>query len=364
MLELYTNNDMDAPTRIIQYSLNKEQKMESISVVGVDLAKNVIQLHAVDAVGKVILKKAVRRSGFLAFFANLPCCLIGMEACSSSHYWARELTKLGHQVKLMAPQFVKPYVKSNKNDANDAEAICEAVTRPSMRFVAQKSQEQQALLLIHRERDGAVRDRTALINRIRATLAEFGVAVPVGPWRLNKWFAQEFSEQCAHLPETLQRHILRMKARLTLLESEITVYDQEIDSLSKINPLCQKLERVPGIGRLTASALVASIGSGKEFDSGRQLSAWLGLVPKQHSSGGKSKLLGISKRGDSYLRRLFIHGARAVYRHLNPKRKLTTWLNELSCRAHKNVVIVALANKLARIAWSLLAKDQEYVETI
>ena len=249
-----------------------------------------IQLHAVDAVGKVILKKAVRRSGFLAFFANLPCCLIGMEACSSSHYWARELTKLGHQVKLMAPQFVKPYVKSNKNDANDAEAICEAVTRPSMRFVAQKSQEQQALLLIHRERDGAVRDRTALINRIRATLAEFGVAVPVGPWRLNKWFAQEFSAHCAHLPETLQRHILRMKARLTLLESEITAYDQEIDSLSKINPLCQKLERVPGIGRLTASALVASIGSGKEFDSGRQLSAWLGLVPKQHSSGGKSKL--------------------------------------------------------------------------
>lgn len=335
--------------------------MENITVVGIDLAKNIFQIHAVNGYGVVVIKRALKRVSVLKFFANLPPCLIGMEACASAHFWARELTKQGHTVKLMAPQFVKPYVKSNKNDVNDAEGICEAVSRPNMRFVALKSEEQQALLLVHRERDGIIKERTALINRIRATLAEFGIVVAVGPRKLSAWFAQELQTQ-ETLPEALLRHIHRMKARLNQLETDLALYDREIDMASRDNEQCRRLEQVPGIGRLTASALVATVGSGHEFKSGRQLSAWLGLVPKQCSSGGKTRLLGISKRGDGYLRRLFIHGARAVLRHMNPDRRVTEWLGSLSGRAHKNVVIVALANKLARIAWSLLANRTDYRE--
>ncbi len=337
--------------------------MDNISVVGIDLAKNVFQIHGVDRKGKVVVRKMLRRAKFLGFFVNIPRCIIGMEACSSAHYWARELEKLGHTVKLMAPQYVKPYVKSNKNDANDAEAICEAVTRPNMRFVTVKNEEQQAVLLVHRERDGIVKERTSLINRIRATLAEFGIAIPVGPRRLHSWFAEDFSSAESMLPNLMVHHVQRMKQRLNQLESDLDVLEKEITLSSKSNALCQRLEAVPGIGRLTASALVASIGDGKEFKSGRQLSAWLGLVPKQSSSGGKPRLLGISKRGDGYLRRLFIHGARAVIRHMNPNRKITVWLRDLECRAHKNVVIVALANKLARIAWSMLANGTDYDES-
>lgn len=337
--------------------------MDKVAVVGLDLAKNVFQVHGSDKLGRKVFNKSLRRGSVIKFFAKLPPCLIGMEACGSSNYWGRTLSELGHEVKLMPPQYVKPYVKTNKNDAADAEAICEAVTRPSMRFVSVKTEEQQALLLIHRERDGLMRDRTALINRLRATLSEFGVTAPSGPSRLNKWFQDVYGDRESELPELMCRHIQRMRLRLNELERCIADLDEEIDQEIKRNEACLRLLDVPGIGRLTASALVASIGNGHAFKSGRQLSAWLGLVPRQHSSGGKTVLRGISKRGDAYLRRMLIHGARAVLRHLNPKRvMLTRWLSELSARANMNVVIVALANKLARIAWALLSKGSRYIE--
>lgn len=336
--------------------------MNKISVVGIDLAKAIFQVHAIDKDGKVLERKALRRSKLLNYFSNISPCLIGVEACSSAHYWARKLEGLGHQVKLMAPQYVKPYVKTNKSDANDAEAICEAVTRPNMRFVTPKSEEQQALLLIHRERDGIVKERTALINRIRATLSEFGIVIPVGPRHLHNWFLNGLADAEKQMPEMLVQHVMRMKSRLNQLERDLDVLKKAVNQAGQSNELCRRLEAVPGIGRLTASAVVASIGDGKSFTSGRQFSAWLGLVPKQNSSGGKQRLMGISKRGDGYLRRLFIHGARAVIRHMNPERPITEWLTALSCRSHKNVVIVALANKLARIAWALLSKDVAYRE--
>ncbi len=338
--------------------------MDNVSTVGLDLAKNVFQVHCADEKGRCIQSKVIRRSQLLRFFATLKPCLVGMEACGSSHYWARELKLLGHDVRLMAPQYVKAYVKTNKNDAADAEAICEAVTRPGMRFVDIKTEEQQAILLLHRDREGLTRDRTALINRLRATLAEFGVTAPSGPQRLNRWFREDYSGYGVRLPGLVERQVERMRTRLRGLESEIAALDVEIDLTSRSNEACQRLEAVPGIGRLTASAVVATVGKGQSFKSGRQFAAWLGLVPRQYSSGGKPRLLGISKRGDGYLRRLLIHGARAVIRHMNPKRAVTGWLAQLSTRAHHNVVIVALANKLARIAWAILYKERAYSEAL
>ncbi len=231
-----------------------------------------------------------------------------------------------------------------------------------MRFVDIKSVDQQSVLLLHRERDGLTKERTALINRFRATLAEFGVVIPVGAHRLKHWMASDYSMVESELSPIMQRHIQRMQGRLRELEKVISELDQELNSYSKNTEACQRLEAVPGIGRLTATAVVASIGNGKCFMNARQFSAWLGLVPKQHSSGGKTCLLGISKRGDAYLRRMFIHGARAVLRHMNPKRLVTNWLSELSARRHRNVVIVALANKLARIAWAMLYHHRSYDE--
>lgn len=334
--------------------------MKAITVVGVDLAKSVFQIHCADKDGHLIQSKAIKRVQFLRFFSNLKPCLVGMEACGSAHHWARELQAMGHDVRLIAPQFVKAYVKSNKNDAVDAEAICEAVTRPGMRFVGIKSVDQQAILLLHRERDGVTKERTSLINRIRSTLAEFGIAAPTGPHRLKQWFKADYADVEPSLSGLMQRHIQRMLGRLRELEEAITVLDEELDNNSKHTEACRRLEEVPGIGRLTASAIVASIGDGRSFKNGRQFAASLGLVPKQYSSGGKTRLMGISKRGDGYLRRMLIHGARAVLRHMNPKRAVTSWLHELSIRRHRNVVIVAMANKLARIAWALLYHHRHY----
>ncbi len=337
--------------------------MERVSMIGLDLAKNIFQVHAVDKRGHCILRKSLRRAQVSAFFAQLPACIVGMEACSSSHYWGRVIASCGHEVKLIPPQYVKPYVKTNKNDAADAEAICEATSRPHMRFVELKSPEQQSILLIHRERDGLMKDRTALINRLRATLGEFGIAVPSGPARLKQWFRDSYGIDEELLPVLMQRHIQRMRARWAELESCIAELDNEIDEHVKQNEACKRLLEVPGIGRLTASALVASVGNALAFKNGRQLSAWLGLVPNQHSSGGKTVLRGISKRGDAYLRRMLIHGARAVLRHIGTKRNaVSNWLYALSTRANRNVVIVAMANKLARIAWALLNKGQRYME--
>lgn len=336
--------------------------MKELNVVGIDLAKSVFHVHGTDSTGKVCVRRKLNRSSVLKFFTTLKPCLVGMEACGGSHYWARELIKLGHEVRLIPPQYVKPYVKTNKSDAIDAEAICEAVTRPTMRYVDIKSENQQAILLIHRDREGLVRDRTALINRIRATLGEFGLAVPTGPRNLHKWFEQRYSEAESRLPVITAQQVHRMMDRLKFIESEVAGLDRQIELQGQRDEAVKRLEEIPGVGRLTASALVATVGRAQSFKSGRQFSAWLGLVPRQHSTGGRPRLIGISKRGDAYLRRMLIHGARAVLRHMNPRRPVTAWLRQLQSRCHRNTVIVALANKLARIVWALLTKGERYQE--
>lgn len=330
-----------------------------ITTVGIDLAKSVFQVHVVDQHGKVALKKQLKRGQVVQFFANLPTCLIGMEACGSAHYWARKLEALGHTVKLMAPQFVKPYVKTNKHDAADAEAICEAVRRPNMRFVPIKNVEQQAVLALHRVRQGWIKARTAQANQIRGLLSEFGLIVPQGIGHITKRVPALLDEAKEELPGPFRELMLRLLDHFKELDRQVSEMDHQIEQWHRANALSRKLEKIPGIGPITASALVASVGDAKNFANGRQLAAWLGLVPKQHSSGGKTNLQGISKRGDTYLRTLLIHGARAVIRQIERK-NVQGWLGKLLGRRNKNVAAVALANKNARIAWALLAHDRNF----
>jgi len=332
-----------------------------ITTVGIDLAKNVIQVHGVDERGKAVLKKSLKRVQVLPFFANLPVCLIGMEACGSAHHWARKLQTLGHTVKLMAPQFVKPYVKTNKNDAADAEAICEAVTRPTMRFVPVKNGEQQAVLALHRARQGFVKARTAQANQIRGLLAEYGITIPQGINHIATHLRDILEDWENGLPGVFRQLIDRLGAHLKELDQQVRELEVQIQVWHRANDASRKLAEIPGIGPITASALVASIGDAKAFDDGRQLAAWLGIVPRQHSTGGKQTLLGISKRGDTYLRTLLIHGARAVIRIAERKANYAgSWLAGVMGRRNKNVAAVALANKNARIVWALLAHDRKY----
>ena len=332
-----------------------------ITTIGIDLAKNVFQVHGADARGKPVLKKGLKRTQMLAFFANLTPCLIGMEACGSAHYWARKLEGLGHTVKLMAPQFVKPYVKTNKNDAADAEAICEAVTRPTMRFVPVKTVEQQAVLSLHRARQGFVKARTAQANQIRGLLAEYGLVIPQGIGHIAKNLPEILEDGENGLPGAFRQLIDRLGAYLKELDRQVHELEAQIQVWHRANPTSLKLAKIPGVGPLTASAMVATVGDATNFTNGRQLTAWIGIVPRQHSSGGKQTLLGISKRGDSYLRTLLIHGARAVIRLAKNKPGYGgSWLAGILQRRHKNVAAVALASKNARIAWALLAKDREY----
>lgn len=331
-----------------------------ITTIGIDLAKNVFQVHGVDARGKVVLKKALKRAQMAAFFANLPPCLVGMEACAGAHHWARKLQSLGHTVRLMAPQFVKPYVKGNKNDAADAQAICEAVARPSMRFVAIKSIEQQAVLALHRVRQGWVKSRTAQANQIRGLLGEYGLILPQGIAHIAKRVPVLIEDASNELPGALRALLVRLLDQLKALEQQLAQLEAQIKAWHRDSDASRRLEQVPGIGPLTASALVASIGEARSFNNGRQVAAWLGLVPRQHSSGGKPTLLGISKRGDSYLRTLLIHGARAVILAARRKPDRGGWLRDLLRRRNPNVAAVALANKNARIAWALLAHERSY----
>jgi len=332
-----------------------------ITTVGIDLAKNVIQVHGMDERGKAVLKKQIKRTQVASFFANLAPCLIGMEACGSAHHWARKLESLGHTVKLMAPQFVKPYVKTNKNDAADAEAICEAVSRPNMRFVPTKSGEQQAVLALHRARQGFVKARTAQANQIRGLLAEFGIVIPQGIGHIAKRLADILEDGENDLPGAFRQLLQRLGEHLKELDRQVGELEVQIQAWHRESAASKKLEQIPGIGPITASALVASIGDAKNFEDGRQLAAWLGLVPRQNSSGGKQTLLGISKRGDIYLRTLLIHGARAVIRVAERKANhADSWLAHLMVRRNKNVATVALANKNARIVWALLAHNREY----
>jgi transposase len=329
-----------------------------ITTIGIDLAKEVFQIHGVDVHGKVVLRKQLRRGEMAKFFANLAPCLIGMEACGSAHHWARKLEGFGHTIKLMAPQFVKPYVKTNKNDVADAEAICEAVGRPNMRFVPIKNIEQQAILSVHRARQGFVKARTAQGNQIRGLLCEFGIVIPQGIQSIIKRIPEILEDGNNGLPGTMRRLIARLTDHLKEIDRHVIELEAQITLWHRQSEASRKLAEIPGLGPITASAIVATIGDAKEFKNGRQLAAWLGLVPKQNSSGGKQMLLGISKRGDTYLRTLLIHGARAVIQFAERNRAPEDWLIKLMARRNKNVAAVALANKNARIIWALLAKGR------
>jgi len=332
-----------------------------LTTIGIDLAKNVFQVHGVDERGKAVLKKQLKREQMAAFFANLAPCLIGMEACGSAHFWANKLQAMGHTVKLMAPQFVKPYVKTNKNDAADAEAICEAVSRPNMRFVPIKQAEQQAVLALHRARQGFVKARTAQANQIRGLLAEYGIIIPQGIAHIGKRLPEILEDGENGLPGVFRHLIARLGDHLKELDRQAQELEGQIQVWHSENAASRKLAQIPGIGPITASALVASIGNARNFENGRQLAAWLGLVPRQNSSGGKQTLLGISKRGDTYMRTLLIHGARAVIRVAERKAAHAgSWLAGVMGRRNKNVAAVALANKNARIVWALLAQDRDY----
>jgi transposase len=331
-----------------------------ITTVGVDLAKNIFQVHGVNEQGKAVLRKQLRREQLVAFFANLPACLIGIEACGGAHHWARKLQACGHTVRLMAPQFVKPYVKGNKTDAADAEAICEAVSRPSMRFVPLKDVEQQATLALHRVRQSFVKARTAQANQIRGLLSEFGLVVQRGIKFVLERVPGVLEDAENSLPGNFRALIARLLEHFRYLASQVAETEESIRAWHRSSDLSKRLEKIPGIGALTASALAATIGNARNFDNGRQLAAWLGLVPRQHSSGGKPTLLGMSKRGDAYLRTLLIHGARSVIHWARRSGNRESWLAKLIDRRNANVAAVALANKNARIVWALLAHDRHF----
>jgi transposase len=333
----------------------------NITTIGIDLAKALFQIHGVNERGKAVLRKQLKRAQLLSFLANIPACLIGMEACGGAHYWARKLIELGHTVKLMAPQFVKPYVKTNKNDAADAEAICEAVARPNMRFVPIKNTEQQALLALHRSRQGFVKERTAQVNQLRGFLAEFGLVLPIGIKQFEKQLPEVLENAENSFPGLSRELFGRLFEHFRALDRHVKELEAKIQSWHREDAASQRLQRIPGIGPITASALVASIGDANAFENGRQLAAWLGLVPRQSSSGGKNQLLGISKRGDTYLRTLLIHGARSVLRCVDKQSEHTaSWLQKLAARRNANIAAVALANKNARVVWALLAHSRDY----
>jgi transposase len=329
-----------------------------IKAIGLDLAKNVFQVHGVDEQDRPVLRRALKRAQVVEFFTRLEACLVGMEACASAHFWARKLQGLGHTVRLIAPKFVKPYVKTNKNDARDAEAICEALLRPSMRFVAVKTVEQQGLLALHRLRRGLIDSRTALVNQLRGLLAEFGVVVGTGRTRFEQALPRLIQDEHEEVPVLLREVLEPMREQLLAINRRIAELETRIAAWHRQNPASRRAAEVPGVGLLTATAAVATIGDPKVFDSGRGFAAWLGITPGQHGSGGKQRLLGISKRGDTSLRTLFIHGARSVIRAHRPG--TNAWLDELLVRRPKNVAVVALAHRNARTVWALLASGEHY----
>ncbi len=329
--------------------------------IGLDLAKQVFQIHGVDAQEKTVCRKQLRRHQVIDFFRKLEPCLIGMEACASSHYWARTLQTMGHTVKLIAPQFVKPYVKTNKNDANDAEAICEAMSRPSMRFVPIKTVEQQDLQALHRIRSELIHQRTAKVNQTRGLLGEYGLVVAFRLDCLRKALPVLLEDAENGLTAQFRVLLQGLQDDLVGLDERLKTLDQAMQRQANENAAAKKLQQLRGIGPITATALVAAIGNAKDFKQGRDLSAWVGLVPRQHSSGGKDRLLGISKRGDTYLRTLLIHGARAVIKTAaNKDDRLSQWIQGLCARRNKNIAAVALANKTLRMAWALLVSDVDY----
>jgi transposase len=327
-----------------------------IATIGLDLAKHVFQLHGVGPDGCVILRRKLRRTHMMPFFASLPPCLIGMEACASAHYWARELSAFGHEVRLMPAHYVKAYVKRGKNDAADAEAICEAVTRPTMRFVAIKTKEQQAVLVMHRARDLLVRQRTQLINALRGLLAEFGICEPQGVRHVGRLRAHLDEDT---VPEPGREVLRLLVAQLVELEKRVTAIDAKIRGWHRDNPMSQRLAKIPGVGPLIATAIVATVGDASLFRSGREFAAWLGLTPRQRSTGGKQRLGRITHQGDAYIRRLLIIGAQSALQ-CSKETKENVWIRGLLTRCARLKVAVALANKMARITWALMAKEDVY----
>src|SRR6201987_3546851 len=343
----------------------RRSQMQTITTVGLDIAKSVFQVHCVDANGDVVLRRQLKRRYVLAFFQKLPPCLVGIEACASSHHWSRELQALGHKVRLMPPAYVKPYVKRHKNDAADAEAICEAVTRPNMRFVPTKTPEQQSCLTLHRTRHLFIRQQTAVINSIRAHLAEFGIVAPVGRNGMEQLLEVVADAKDTRLTEIARAGVAALGTQLLALKAQILAFDRRIMAWNRSNERSTRLDEIPGVGPALATALVASVGDPKAFQSGRDFSAWIGLVPKQNSSGGKDKLGSISKQGDRYLRSLFMTGAFAVIRYAKIHgTKHRPWLTALLARRPTKVAAIALANKIARMVWAMMARGESYKEPV
>lgn len=329
-----------------------------ITTIGLDIAKHVFYVYGVDTEGKKRVSKVINRQDLLTYFAQLPPCLIGMEACASSHYWYRCLSDLGHEVKLINPSFVTPYVRGNKTDARDAEAICEAVSRPSMRFVPAKSIEQQDMQIIHRVRARQIKQRTALVNQIRGLLGEYGLVIPLGIGSVRKSLPLILEDGENELSVIAREIFSDLYTQLTQLDQQVSEYDIKIKQRVKQNESCVRLQGLKGVGPMIATALVMCVGDGRLFHNGRHMAAYLGLVPKQHSSGGKTRLQGISKRGDRYVRSLLVHGARSVARRAQHDRDAYPWLHDLIERRGMNKAVVAMANKLARQAWVVLARGE------
>jgi transposase len=331
-----------------------------ITTIGLDIAKNVFQVHGIDAAEKVVVRRQLRRKQMMPFFEGLPACLVGMEACATSHHWARELTRLGHQVRLMPEKDVKAYVKRNKNDAADAEAICEAVRRPTMRFVQTKSTEQQGRLIQHRTRDLLMRQRTQTINALRAHMAELGIVAAQGREGLRELLAIVANDEDPRLPVDARASLIVLAAQFEALQTMIGSIEKRILAQHRSDQESQRLETIPGIGLIGASAIAATVADPKVFRSGRDFAAWIGLVPRQESTGGNHKLGPISKQGDRYLRRILVVGAHSVLRRAKQNPEKYPWLTQLLARRPFKVVAVALANKMARTAWALLAHGGTY----
>ena len=340
--------------------------MSNVTSLAIDLAKNIFQLHGTDVKGNAILKRKIVRSKLTEFIANLPSCNIYMEACGSSNYWGRKFESFGHKVKLIHPKYVKPYVKRNKNDANDAAGIAAAARDPDMRFCNVKTESQQDIQSVHRIRSMLIQQRTALVNQTRGLLSEYGIIIAKGITSIRKALPDVLGNNPNNMSALILTCITELKTNLESFDKKIIACDEKIEALFKSNDACKRIEKIPGIGILGATILASVLGNGSSFKNGRHFAAFLGLVPKQHSSGGKEMLLGISKGGDTYIRTLLIHGARSVLQWLDKKAdlkndKLRIWLNNLRSRTNvKNKTAVALANKIARIAWAVVHENAEY----